>query len=97
MGEEPRSLGNAKRPKTDRPRNAIIVVVVVVVVVVVEYYYILIIIIVVGPGAWLSHSAAEGYRFLSNIVATLARNAAPPIWVLGGLCFLPPKKSNSVQ
>ena len=33
MGEEPRSLGNAKRPKTDRPCNAIIVVVVVVVVV----------------------------------------------------------------
>ena len=48
-------------------------------VVAVEYYYILIIIIVVGPGAWLSHSAAEGYRFLSNIVAILARNAAPPI------------------
>ena len=48
-------------------------------VVAVEYYYILIIIIVVGPGAWLSHSAAEGYRFLSKVVATLARNAGPPI------------------
>ena len=90
MGEEPRTLGNAKRPKTDRPRIAIIVVVV-------EYYYFLIIIIVVGPGAWLAHSAAEGYRFLSNIVATLARNAALPIGALGGCCFLPPENSNSVQ
>ena len=67
--------------KTRRLLGAIIVVV--------EYYYILIIIIVVGPGAWLPHSAAEGYRFLSNIVATLARNADPPIWLLGGCCLLP--------
>ena len=63
----------------------------------VEYYSILIIIIVVGPGAWLPHSAAEGYRFLSNIVATLARNADPPSVLRGCCCFPPPKKSNSVQ
>ena len=58
-------------------------------VVAVEYYYILLIIIVVGSGTWLSHSIAEGYRFLSNIVATLVRNAVPPICVLGCLCLLP--------
>ena len=62
-------------------------------VVAVEYYYILIIIIVVGPGAWLSHSAAEGYRFLSKVVATLARNAGPPSVVRGCCCFPPPKSS----
>ena len=66
-------------------------------VVAVEYYYILIIIIVVGPGAWLSHSAAEGYHFFSEDVTTLARNAAPPTGVLCGLCFLPPQNSSSVQ
>ena len=74
-----------------------IVVVVVVVVVVVEYYCFLIIIIVVGPGAWLSHSAAEGYRFLSNIVATLARNADPPSVVRCCCCLPPPENCNSVQ
>ena len=68
-----------------------------VVVAVVEYYYILIIIIVVGPGAWLSHSAAEGYRFLSKVVATLERNAGPPNWLDCCCCFPPPKKCNSVQ
>ncbi len=69
----------------------VVAVAVAVAVAAVEYYQFLIIIIVVGPGAWLSHSAAEGYRFFSNIVATLARNATPPTGVLGE------KKSNSVQ
>ena len=92
VGEEARLLENSSRPKTGSPRNTIIGVVVVV-----QCYCFLIIIIVVGPGAWLSHSAAEGYRFLSKVVATLARNADPPRGLRGCLCFPPPKKSNSVQ
>ena len=67
-------------------------------VVAVEYYYILIIIIVVGPGAWLSHSAAEGYRFFSIFVTTLARNAGPPICVVCCLsCVLPRKLTNPLR